>query len=891
MTMTSKLSAAVAAVILSGATFADPFGARPDANHPYAVHDDLRPNPAKVCVNEKGVPSDATVLFDGTAATLAKNWCDRDGKPTKWKVQDGTLVCTPGSGSIRTREDFGDCQLHVEWRAPTPGKGESQGRGNSGVILMGLYEIQVLDTYENRTYADGQAGAVYGQMPPLVNPANPEGVWQSYDIVFHRPVWKDGKQIFGGSFTVFFNGVLTTDNWELEGPTYWRRRTSPKQHAAALPLFLQDHGNPVPYRNIWIRRIKSRYDDPLAGPAKDLKAIAEKRKALAVEAATKGRAATAKKPDELLLAKWEIISYDASDANKQAAKAAADAYVKTFDGISDKDLVAREAEVQAVFNYGSSIGEFGAKSTWVADLPGFPSVQTLVARIARIKKGTELNPTSVLKLDGEILLGKPLPWDQGAPFFNGPTRYGATPDHDFLFTFPVRGSRAELAFSVAKGTLPAGVKLDAKSGVLSGRVTKAGDYRFTVEAKNAEGTALRDFTLVIGKDARAQTPLMGWTSWNSCGSYLTQDFVARNARELVKRGFAARGYAYVNIDSGWQGLREDLKTNALQPNPRLFPNMKGLVDEIHGLGLKAGIYSTPMAIAWGSGISAFGLLPGSTEFPLADDKCSYFGGCGTLSRAKEDAAEWAKLGFDYLKYDWPLCDEKHTVEMRQALDATGRDFQLCITTSGQWELADVYQQNAQLVRSSGDTFDEWPIISACLWQCERWAGRLKRGCWCDVDMLALGPIALGNGRKGPATLPLDPKYKNRLTRDEQIFHFATWAFLPTPLQLSWNLEATDEFTADLVSNEELLALNQDAAGTGIVADRAGEGIWIWKRTLADGTSAWLFANPTKKAQTISWSLGKLMKLRDPIGNRDLGTADGVEVVLPVHGVRMVREVL
>ena len=864
---------------------ADPWGARPDATHPYAVHDDLRPVPAKVSVDAKGVPSDATVLFDGTAASLEKNWCDSDGRPTKWTVKDGTLVCTPGSGSIRTREDFGDCQLHVEWRAPTPGKGESQGRGNSGVILMGLYEIQVLDTYANRTYADGQAGAVYGQQPPLVNPANPEGQWQSYDIVFHRPVWKDGKLVFGGSFTVFFNGVLTTDNWELEGPTHWRRRTSPQRHADALPLFLQDHGNPVPYRNIWIRRISSRHENPLEGPCWDGNAIAAKRKALAVEAAAKGRAATAKKPDELLLAKWEVISYDGSDVNKKAAQPAADAYVKTFDGISDRELLAREAEVRAVVNYGNGICEFGAKSSWAADLPGLLALQALVARIERIKNG-EKRPVSVLRLDGEIALGKPLPWDKGAPFFNGPDRYGATPGRDFLFTFPVRGSREGLAFSVAKGALPAGAKLDAKSGVLSGRVAAAGEYRFTVRAANAKGEASRDFSLVIGADARAQTPLMGWTSWNACGSYLNQDFVRRNARELVKRGFAARGYSYVNIDSGWQGLRDKPGSNALQPNPRLFPDMKGLVDEIHSLGLKAGIYSTPMAIAWGSGLSAFGLLPGSTEFPLANDKSAIFGGCGTLSRAKEDAAQWAELGFDYLKYDWPLCDEKHTVEMRRALDATGRDFQLCITTSARWELFDVYQQNAQLVRASGDTFDDWAIVKSSLWQCERWAGRLKRGCWCDVDMLALGPIALGNGRKGPATLPLEPKYRNRLTRDEQIFHFATWAFLPAPLQLSWNLEATDEFTSDLVSNEELLAINQDSVGTCIVADRAGEGVWVWRRGLSGGRTALLFANPTERPQTVTWSLGKPMKLRDPIGNRNLGTADGVEVSLPVHGVRV-----
>jgi len=497
-----------------------------------------------------------------------------------------------------------------------------------------------------------------------------------------------------------------------------------------------------------------------------------------------------------------------------------------------------------------------------------------------------------VSLEGEVVVGKPAPWDKGAPFFNGPDRYGATPGRTFLFTFPVRGTREKLAFAVSKGSLPEGVTLDAKTGVLSGRVASPGDYAFTVRASNAAGSAERAFTLVIGPLARAQTPLMGWTSWNACTVHLDQDFIRRNAHALVEKGFAARGYAYVNIDSCWQGLRDAKKTRALQPNRRLFPDMKALVDEIHALGLKAGIYSTPMAIAWGSGTDLVGYLLGSTEFPPAGDYCGFFGGIGKTSRAKEDAAQWAEWGFDYLKYDWPLCDAEHTAEMRQALDATGRDFQLCITTCGQWKLVDFYPQHAQLLRSSEDMWDEWgELYNGGLKACERWAAKYGRGCWYDLDMLALGPIAIHNNRRGPATLPLKPEYVNRLTRDEQILHFAMWAFLPTPLQLSWNLEATDDFTADLVSNEELLALNQDSAGTGVSSGRAlGEKVWVWTRKLADGSTAWLFANVSDEIQKLEWPLGREMKLRDPIGNRDLGSGDALALTIPVHGVRLVREI-
>lgn len=499
-------------------------------------------------------------------------------------------------------------------------------------------------------------------------------------------------------------------------------------------------------------------------------------------------------------------------------------------------------------------------------------------------------PANPVRISGEVVVGRPAPWDKGAPFFNGPNRYGATPGRKFLFTFPVRGARKDLAFSVSRGTLPPGVALDAKTGVLSGRVAKAGDYGFAVRAANAEGFAEREFTLVIGDQARAQTPLMGWTSWNACSFWLNEDFVRRNARELVRRGFAARGYAYVNVDSGWQGLRNP--AHALQPNTARFPDIRGMVDEIHSLGLKAGIYSTPMMIAWGSHAEICGFLPGSTEGPPAGDHCGFWGGCGEVSRVREDAAQWAAWGFDYLKYDWPLCDAAHTEEVRRALDATGRDFQLCITTDGQWELADFYPRHAQLLRSSSDTWDDWKVISErCLGRGERWAAKCGRGCWYDLDMLALGPLGIENGRKGPATLPLKPRYANRLTRDEQILHFAMWAFLPTPLQLSWNLEATDDFTYDLVCNEELLALNQDSAERSVVTERAAGGrVWVWSRQLADGTKAWLFANLSDGAQQVEWPLGRTMRLRDPIGNRDLGAGDGVVADVPAHGVRMVREI-
>jgi hypothetical protein len=199
-------------------------------------------------------PSDATVLFDGKDNSA---WVALDGSPTKWVVHDGAFECVPGSGYARTLQSFGDCQLHVEWAAPNPPHGESQGRGNSGVFFgVDRYEIQVLDSYQSKTYADGSAASIYGQYPPLVNVSLPPGKWQTYDIVWTAPRFDaDGKLLSKARETVFFNGVLVQNNVELTGPTGWIGRAPYKAHPERTPISFQDHGNPVRYRNVWVREL------------------------------------------------------------------------------------------------------------------------------------------------------------------------------------------------------------------------------------------------------------------------------------------------------------------------------------------------------------------------------------------------------------------------------------------------------------------------------------------------------------------------------------------------------------------------------------------------------------------------------------------------------------
>lgn len=201
-------------------------------------------------------PSDAIVLFDGRSLAGWQS-ADHAGQPAKWKVENGYAEVVAGAGGIESKEALGDVQLHIEWRTPTPPKGESQERGNSGVFLMGRYEVQVLDSYHSITYPDGQAGAIYGQFPPLVNASRPPGEWQTYDIVFHRPRFDAaGRVTRPARMTVLHNGVLVQDNVELSGPTAHQSRPPYAKHADALPLMLQDHGNPVRFRNIWVRKLE-----------------------------------------------------------------------------------------------------------------------------------------------------------------------------------------------------------------------------------------------------------------------------------------------------------------------------------------------------------------------------------------------------------------------------------------------------------------------------------------------------------------------------------------------------------------------------------------------------------------------------------------------------------
>jgi len=374
-TFAAALLLGVTAQANTGSAF---YGDAPDATHPWAIHDWNRPQPPRVeplpyDAEKAKPPVGAVVLFDGTEAALA-NWeCDKpEGGASKWIVKDGALQCVPKSGYVRTKAKFGDCQLHVEWAAPTPPQGESQGRGNSGIFLPGGIECQVLDNYDNETYADGFACSLYGIRPPLANALRKPGEWQAIDITFRRPVYEGSKLVQPGFMTVYCNGVLVQNKTQLEGTGGHKKRAKPGPYPEVGPLKLQDHGNPVRFRNIWYVALPPRTaadDAGISGPLSEEAATAQRK-----EIAAKVRADAAKlgeKPLDQLLRLAESLIYEKDEATQKDVCAKLGTYVAGLQQLPKGKLNDKKDEVKRVrsaFQYLTQCGCCGEGCAPCADL-------------------------------------------------------------------------------------------------------------------------------------------------------------------------------------------------------------------------------------------------------------------------------------------------------------------------------------------------------------------------------------------------------------------------------------------------------------------------------------------------------------------------------------------
>ncbi len=476
------------------------------------------------------------------------------------------------------------------------------------------------------------------------------------------------------------------------------------------------------------------------------------------------------------------------------------------------------------------------------------------------------------------------------PRINGAKVFGVRPGHPILYTIAATGDRP-MTFS-ATG-LPDGARLDAASGRVGGAIERRGTYRVILRAENALGAAERELRIVVGDDI-CLTPLLGCNTWGGWGARVTEANVRAAADAMIAKGLIHHGWQYVNIDDGWQGKRGG-KFNAIQPNEK-FGDMRAFCDYVHGLGLKAGIYSTPWATSYA------GFVGGSSDDPDGawekPKKPRDGWRCGKHLFEANDARQWAEWGFDYAKYDWGVDSVELTKRMADALAACDRDIVLELSNSVPLQLAEQCIGLAQLSRTTGDLIDLWDRsqmeASVSKWAVgirEVWIehdayARFQRpGHWNHACNLRVG--LLGGWRDKPLT-------PSRLTPDEQYSHISLWCLWGSPMIIGTPIERLDDFTLGLLTNDEVLEVNQDPLGKQAVRLEVGNGGEILVKELEDGTRAVGVFNPGTVETTVSFTWANAgckgpQKVRDLWRQKDLGVFDGrFEAKVAPHGVVLVR---
>lgn len=471
-----------------------------------------------------------------------------------------------------------------------------------------------------------------------------------------------------------------------------------------------------------------------------------------------------------------------------------------------------------------------------------------------------------------------------APRVNGPAIFGVRPGNPFLYSIPATGDRP-MTFSV--DNLPAGLEVNASTGIIVGKIGTPGEYRVVLRARNALGEAHKDFRIEVGEKI-GLTPTLGWSSWNGIAHDITQERILRNAQALVSSGLKDHGFAYINLDDCWQGARGG-PFNAIQGN-ELFPDMQQLTGDIHALGLKFGVYSTP----W---IKSYAGFPGgSADLPDGSDS-SRPGAAphkiGKYSFVANDARQWATWGVDYVKEDWSPSDIEHTREIYQALRASGRDMILSISNTADFNRAAEYGKYAQSWRTTPDILDVWAqsdnanhaAISEDGFNQDKWAPYVGPGGFIDSDMLVVGRVSFS-------------KYirQTRLTPDEQYTHISLWAMLSSPLIIGADLEHLDPFTISLLSNDEVLAIDQDALGRPAVRVASMGGIDVYLKDLEEGGHAIGFFNRSDAEEKFIFNKLDRIGLPGPQHVRDLWRQKdlpdernaAIEIDVPAHGVLLYR---
>jgi alpha-galactosidase len=490
------------------------------------------------------------------------------------------------------------------------------------------------------------------------------------------------------------------------------------------------------------------------------------------------------------------------------------------------------------------------------------------------------------------------------PRINGARVYGERPGRPFLFTVPITGDRP-MQFS-ATG-LPPSLKLDPTTGQITGVVDAPGTFDVSLKASNDKGSDEQKLKIVIG-DQICLTPPMGWNSWNCWAKDVDQDKVLASAKAMVEKKLIDHGWTYINIDDSWQGFRGGT-LNGIQPNEK-FPDMKGLADQIHSMGLKIGIYSTPWITSYA------GYVGGSSDnengkwdpsLNTREMRCD-----GKHLFAQNDAKQWAGWGIDYLKYDWnprskPAVDnatfKKQVGDMADALTGSGRDIVYSYSNSFPFDAVDEVTPLLNCWRTTGDIRDNWWSLTGIGFSQDKWAPHALPGHWNDPDMLVVGYVGWSKN--------LHP---TNLTADEQYTHISLWSLLNAPLLIGCPIERMDDFTVSLLSNDEVLAIDQDPLGKSarLVSSQGGDVTLrnarpgrdtqtktlargqVWARELEDGGRAvGLFNTGDQEMKvTANWSDLKLsgkQTVRDLWRQKDLGEFDEkFEATVAPHGVVLVK---
>lgn len=507
---------------------------------------------------------------------------------------------------------------------------------------------------------------------------------------------------------------------------------------------------------------------------------------------------------------------------------------------------------------------------------------------ARIEMLGDAVPDYVLHQEKPYILTPP---PAKTPKINSAKLFGATPGNPVLYTIAASGQRP-MTFT-ATG-LPKGLTLDPKTGIISGRVAGKGAYPVKLSAKNALGSATQSLTIHIGETI-AMTPPIGWNGWNSWEAHIDQEKVIASADAMVKTGLRDHGWVYINIDDAWQGKRGG-PMNALLPNAK-FPKFKEMVDYIHSLGLKAGLYSTPYIASYGGypGASSDSAHGGETHETIMVNRRA-FNHIGKFRFEENDARQMAEWGFDFLKYDWRI-DVNSTERMANALRASGRDVVFSLSNNAPFEKVADWARLSNMYRSGPDIKDSWTSLYFTSFTLDKWGPTTGHGHWADPDMMIVGKVSIG---------PV--MHDTRLTPDEQYSHISIFSLLSAPMLIGCPLEQLDAFTLNLLTNDEVIAINQDPLGKAARLVNEVDGVQIWVKPLEDGSVAVGLFNIANFGKTpasfFNWGaekpvsfrfdlagagLQKTYTLRDVWRQKDLGTFTGSFTTdIPYHGVRFLR---